>query len=62
MSNDLVFVLARVQFGNVTNTKFAQVRDAIQEELRESIHFWTKEMILQRLRFSLDRKDKSKQG
>jgi hypothetical protein len=34
MSNDLVFVLARVQFGNVTNTKFAQVRDAIQEELR----------------------------
>jgi hypothetical protein len=39
MSNDLVFVLARVQFGNVTNTKFAQVRDAIQEELREVYPF-----------------------
>ncbi|EPQ5995043.1 TPA: TIGR04255 family protein [Klebsiella pneumoniae] len=39
MSNDLVFVLARVQFGSVTNTKFAQVRDAIQEQLREAYPF-----------------------
>lgn len=39
MSNDLVFVLTRVQFGTVTNTKFAQIRDAIQEQLREAYPF-----------------------
>lgn len=39
MSNDLVFVLGRVQFGEVTQTKFAQVRDAIQENLRAEYPF-----------------------
>ena len=39
MSNDLVFVLARVQFGEVTHSKFAQVGDAIQESLRAEYPF-----------------------
>ncbi len=40
MSNDLVFVLARVQFGEVTHSKFAQVEDAIQESLRAEYPFF----------------------
>ncbi|HCB0413137.1 TPA: TIGR04255 family protein [Klebsiella michiganensis] len=40
MSNDLVFALARVQFGEVTHTKFAQVGDAIQENLRAEYPFF----------------------
>lgn len=40
MSNDLVFVLSRVQFGEVPQSKFAQVGETIQERLRAEYPFF----------------------